>query len=48
MATSKYRPPFDKLRVYGRDTETLEHYPFVLSLSKHEPHSYGTSHLGAL
>jgi len=29
-------PPFDRLRANGFSTESVENFPFVLSLSKHE------------
>jgi hypothetical protein len=41
-------PPFDRLRANGAEAEIVRASPFVLSLSKHERHSFSTSHLGKL
>jgi len=41
-------PPFDRLRANGSRTALVRDFPFVLSLSKHERRSSGTSHLGKL
>ena len=41
-------PPFDRLRANGFSIEIVKDVPFMLSLSKHERHSFGTSHLGKL
>ena len=30
-----YRSPFESLRANGAELEIVEHFPFVLSLSKH-------------